>query len=88
MKQQNIRNLTELSKISNIALNQLLKILSNQITVTENEIEKFTKSLKVNFEDIIAHDELNNREGQFVDTSSVIANKVYNLVELFAGAGV
>lgn len=87
MKQQNIRNLTELLKISNIALNQLLKILSNQITVTENEIEKFTKSLKVNFEDIIAHDELNNREGQFVDTSSVIANKVYNLVELFAGAG-
>lgn len=94
MDQRNIKTLAELSEILDIAKDKLSSILYNQMSIDKSDIIKLCNTLQIDFEDILEdRDKVTNlyieesRKEQFVDTSSVIANRSYNLVELFAGAG-
>lgn len=100
MKRNNIKTQTELAKKIGISKNQLSVMLSEKNNPFKSNIQTLSKVLNVSPLEIITTDLSNkgskneldkynvaNIKSEFIDTTGVIANKSYNVLELFAGAG-
>ncbi|MFI3236661.1 MAG: DNA (cytosine-5-)-methyltransferase [Lachnospiraceae bacterium] len=97
MKQKNIKTQSELAEKMGMTKNQLSVILSARSNPIKSNYQKLCDFLDVEPKDIMVPKKENpdkkkmkvvfESELEFVDTDKVVANRRYNSVELFAGAG-
>lgn len=97
MKEKNIQTQSELATILGISKNQLSVILSDKTSPVKSGVQQLADALDVSPIDLIIdtyEDEkidLTGEEGSenidYLDISKVIPQKIYNSLELFAGAG-
>ncbi|MFI3213201.1 MAG: DNA (cytosine-5-)-methyltransferase [Eubacteriales bacterium] len=97
MKQKNIKTQSELAEKLGITKNQLSVILSAKSNPIKSNYQKLCDVLDIEPKDImIPKKEISDKKKpkvvfesdlDFVDIDQVIANRKYNSVELFAGAG-
>lgn len=99
MTKNNIKTQSELANKLGISKNQLSVILSEKNSPFKSSIRDLSKVLEVSPLEIISTlsmeeervkiDETNIRDegSKFVDTTKVKADRIYNVLELFAGAG-
>jgi len=91
---KNIKNQTELAKKMGISKNELSRILSPNYDYLKNNIRKLCETLDTDLDDIIlsepneiSESKQNRLMDRYIDVSSIIPNRKYNVLELFAGAG-
>jgi DNA (cytosine-5)-methyltransferase 1 len=96
MKEKNIKTQAELAQKIGITKNQLSVLLSTKNNPLKSNYQKLCDILDVSpVEIIVPKTQLENKRikaepftaTKFVDTSTVKANRNYNSIELFAGAG-
>ncbi len=91
---KDIKNQTELAKKMGISKNELSRILSPNYDYLKNNIRKLCETLDTDLDDIILSEPNEISESKqnilidrYIDVSSIIPNRKYNVLELFAGAG-
>ncbi len=91
---KDIKNQTELAKKMGISKNELSRILSPNYDYLKNNIRKLCETLDTDLDDIIlsepneiSENKQNILIDRYIDVSSIIPNRKYNVLELFAGAG-
>ncbi|MBC7961150.1 MAG: DNA (cytosine-5-)-methyltransferase, partial [Vallitaleaceae bacterium] len=96
MKNKNIRTQSELAKKLGITKNQLSVMLSEKNSPFKSNIQLLSKTLEVSPLEIITSVDLEGIDSQvngvdqnkeYVDVTTVVAHRRYNVLELFAGTG-
>lgn len=103
MSEKGISSKTELAKRMDITKNQLSVLLSDKFNPVKSTVAKLSEILEVDIIEIVQDKSAKqltlfgeeeplestseDTTGDFIDTSSVVANKDYTVLELFAGAG-